>query len=115
MIIRLKFECIQSLPYPYYPCSKHGFNCKTCCGILVWPNDAIVIAKKNLEQFNSVFDLTSMCINQEKKYCIVINKNDKIFKICEETLIIGNKETKIFKCFLNGIIFWSVADYFLEL
>lgn len=115
MIIKLKFNSIHSFPYPYYPCSKHGFNCKTCCRIMAWPDDAIQITKQNLNRYSTIFDITTMCINQKKEYCVAINKDDIILKLKEEVLIIENKETKIYKCLLQGNIFWSISDYFLEL
>jgi hypothetical protein len=82
---------------------------------MAWPDDAIQTAKQDLNKYSTIFDITTMCINQKKEYCISINKDDIILKIEEEVLRIENKETKIYKCLLQRSLFWSISDYFLEI
>lgn len=115
MILKLRFNPLYTFVYPYYPCPEHGLHCKTCWSILAWPDDIINMILNHSQQFVSAFDITSLCVKQEKKYFVTIHKNDKILKITEDKINIDGEETILYKCFLNGHLFWSIGEYFLEI
>ncbi len=115
MILKLRFNPIYSFIYPYYPCNNHGFHCKNCWNILAWPDDIIKEAINNSDKYLSAFDITTICVREEKKYFITINKNDKILKISENCLNIDGEDLLLYKCYLNNNLFWSIGEYFVEI